>query len=78
MVRFISYVRAARADGITSTGNGTFPLSQPNRAAPESCFGIACPHHCKCALYAAVEDNVGEPISTCIVGNEYPLYREKK
>lgn len=78
MVRFISHVRAARTDGATAGAGTTLYLNQANSAAPKSCFGIACPHHCKCALYAAVEDNVDEPISTCIVGNEYPLYQEKK
>lgn len=42
----------------------------------DNCFGIACPYHSTCALYAAVEkEHLTEPILTCIVNGKYTLFR---
>jgi hypothetical protein len=68
MVRFISTLRSNLA-----ARNALGAKVQLN---PDCCFGIACPLHGTCELYAAVEgEHETEPIDTCMNGTEFPLYK---
>ena len=48
--------------------------SSPLRA----CFGVGCPHHHRCARYAAVVDSQASrtTMGTCRTADAYPLFVE--
>jgi len=58
---------------------GGASVTHDDPSAPlRACFGVGCPHHHRCARYAAVVDSQASPstMGTCRRTDTYPLFVE--